>query len=68
MAVAEDYQDAILEAQAEVMDVVREVVREFVLPAVQKQARQMWANMPDDMKERFKQERPDEYAAFMKEK
>ena len=68
MAITNDYQDAILEAQAEAMDMVREVVREFVMPAVQKQARQMWATMPDEMKERFKMERPKEYAMFMKEK
>ncbi len=64
--IVEDYKDAILDAQAEVMDVVREVVREFVLPAVEKNAKALWAKMPDEKKEQFKQERPGEYDALMK--
>ncbi len=64
-SIANDYKDAVLEAQAELMEVMREVIGEFVLPAVQKQAKAMWMQMPDEMKEKFKAERPDEYKAFM---
>lgn len=61
-----DIKDAVLEAQADLTEIVRDTMRDMILPMVEKQARQMWATMPDEMKERFKQERPQEYAALMK--
>ncbi len=61
-----DVKEAILEAQAEMMELVRDVMMEAVLPQIKLQARKMWATMPDDMKERFKAERPQEYAELKK--
>lgn len=62
----EELQDAILDAQADVMDVLREVGREIVLPMIEKEAKIKWGQMSDEEKERFKMERPEDYAAFMK--
>ncbi len=61
-----DTRDAILEAQAEMMELVREVMKEIVTPQIKKEGRKLWATMPDEMKEQFKAERPDEYQEFMK--
>ncbi len=61
-----DVKEAILEAQAEMMELVRDVMMEAVLPKVKLEARKMWQSMPDEMKERFKAERPTEYADLMK--
>lgn len=62
-----DTRDAILEAQAEMMELVREVMQEIATPQIKMEGRKLWATMPDEMKEQFKAERPDEYAEFMKE-
>ncbi len=63
-----DFQDAILAAQAEVTESIRDIAREILADQAQRQARMMWLQMPDEMKEKFKAERPEEYAAFMKGK
>jgi len=63
-----DFQDAILAAQAEVTAEIRDIAREILADQAQRQARMMWLQMPDEMKEKFKQERPAEYAAFVKGK
>lgn len=62
-----DTREAILEAQAEMMELVREVMQEIVTPQIKNKGRKLWATMPDEMKEQFKAECPDEYADFMKE-
>lgn len=62
----DDMKDVILEAQAEVMELVREVMQEIVTPQIKLGGRKLWATMPDEMKEQFKAERPNEYAEFMK--
>ena len=61
----EEFQDAILEAQADVMEALREVGRDIVLPMIEQEAKKKWAQMSDEEKERFKAERPEDYAAFM---
>lgn len=61
-----DLKEIVVEVQAEAMELVREVLQEIVLPQVKMAARAKWAAMPDETKERFKQERPNEYAEFMK--
>ena len=61
----EEFQDAILEAQADVMEALREVGREIVLPMIEQEDKMKWAQMSDEENERFKAERPDDYAAFM---
>ena len=61
-----DAREAILEAQADMMEIVREVMQEIVTPQIKKEGRKLWATMPDEMKEQFKAERPAEYQEFMK--
>ena len=60
-----DMKDLLLEAQAEVQEVVRELLQELVMPMMRGQVKQMWMTAPDEMKEQFKAERPDEYKALM---
>lgn len=62
-----DIKDLMLEAQAEIQEVVREVVAELAKPRMMAQVRQMWLTAPDELKELFKRERPEDYAALMKE-
>lgn len=59
--------DATLEAQADITEVLREVVMEVVTPQIKIAARMKWARMTPEEKERFKQERPQEYKAFMEQ-
>jgi CO dehydrogenase/acetyl-CoA synthase alpha subunit len=60
-----DMRDLLLEAQAEVQEVVRELLQELIMPMMRPQVRQMWMTAPDEMKEQFKAERPEEYEALM---
>lgn len=60
-----DIRDVMLEAQAEVQAVMREVVADLMEPQILAQLRQMWATLPDEMKEQFMTDRPDEYEGLM---
>ena len=62
-----DVRDVMLEAQAEVQAIMREVVQELVRPQMMAQLRQMWMSAPDEVKEAFKRDKPQEYAALMEE-
>lgn len=62
-----DVRDVMLEAQAEVQAIMREVVQELVRPQMMAQLRQMWMGAPDEVKELFKRDRPQEYAALIEE-
>ena len=62
-----DIRDVTLEAQAEVQGIIREVVQELMRPQMMAQVKQMWLNAPDEMKELFKRERPQEYADLMED-
>lgn len=61
-----DLRDLMLEAQAEVQEIMREVMQEIALPAMTEMVRMQWAEMPEAMKEKFKAEQPEEYAALMR--
>jgi hypothetical protein len=60
-----DLNDIMLEAVAEVQEIVRELMTELAIPRSRAQIGQAWASSPDEMKEQFAQERPDDYAALM---
>ena len=60
-----DIRDLMLEAQAEVGAVMRDVVREMMEPQIMAQLKATWVQLPDVMKEQFKRERPQEYAELM---
>lgn len=64
--ISDEFKDAMLDAQADIMEAMRELLRELILPQIVKDARALWARMPDEMREQFKRERPEEYAALMK--
>lgn len=61
-----ELQDLMLEAMAEVQELVREFVNELTEPEQKVQLRQAWISLPDELKEKFKSERPQEYADMMK--
>ncbi|MBI5942881.1 MAG: hypothetical protein HY864_00815 [Chloroflexi bacterium] len=60
-----DLRDVMLEAQAEVQAVMREVVADLMEPQILAQLRQMWAGLPDELKEQFMTAKPDEYEGLM---
>lgn len=60
-----DLNDIILEATAEVQEIVRELLEELAEPYMQAQIRQAWMSAPDEMKDQFASERPEEYRALM---
>ena len=60
-----DLNDLMLEATAEVQEIIREIMEELAEPQMKAQAAAMWARMPDEMKELYAQERPEEYRAIM---
>ncbi len=62
-----DLRDVMLEAQAEVQAIMRDVVQELVRPQIMAQLRKMWMDAPDEVKEAFKRDKPQEYAALMEE-
>lgn len=62
----DDMKDVILEAQAEVMEIVRETLQEALAPQVKQAALGKWASMSADEKEQFKAERPQDYAALFR--
>lgn len=57
--------DATLEAQADISDVLHEVIKDAIMPQVKLAARMKWAGMTPEEKELFKQQRPEDYKAFM---
>ncbi len=61
-----DFQDVMLEAQAEVTEFMREFSKEMVEDDVEQAIHYFWSRMPDEMKEQFKREKPQEYAELKK--
>lgn len=60
-----DLNDIMLEAAAEVQEIVRELLEELTEPHMQTQLRQSWMSAPEEIKEQFARERPEEYRALM---
>jgi hypothetical protein len=60
-----DLNDIMLEAAAEVQEIIRELMQELAEPHIRAQVRQAWMSAPDEMKARFASERPEEYRALM---
>ena len=60
-----DLRDVMLEAQAEVQGIMREVLQEIALPQMLEKFMLQWATMPSAMKEKFAKERPEQYRALM---
>jgi hypothetical protein len=62
-----DIRDLMLEVEADVQVIMREVVQDFVKPQMMAQIKKMWITAPDEVKESFKRERPQEYAELMED-
>ncbi len=62
-----DLRDVMLEAIAGVREIFREVMIEATAPMVDMELRQMWAQMPQELKDRLAAERPEEYEMLMKQ-
>lgn len=60
-----DIRDIMLEATAEIQEIVREVMDELTEPHELEKVRQMWAAAPDEIKEQFMNEQPDDYRSLM---
>jgi len=60
-----DLRDIMLEATAEIQEIVRDVLNELAEPHVLAEIQRQWATLPDDQKEKFMNENPDEYRALM---
>lgn len=60
-----DLRDVILEAVSEVQEIIREETQELVAPVMQDKFVEIWVNLPDEMKEKFKVEQPEAYRALM---
>ena len=60
-----DFRDLMLKASADVQRLFMSFEQELQMPMVKGQMGELWATLPDEMKERFKQERPEEYHALM---
>ena len=61
-----DSRDILLEATAEVQEIIRDILTDLTAPQVKEQILTSWMTAPDEIKERFAQERPEEYAELMK--
>lgn len=61
-----DMQDAVLAATADVQRLVMETLQEMGEAEMLKKVRQMWMTMPPEMKEKFKDDRPEEYARLVR--
>lgn len=60
-----DLKDMMLEATAGVQSLMREFEKRLTMPKVKSQFSQLWMSLPDDAKEKFKTEKPQEYRALM---
>jgi len=56
-----DLRDVMLEAQAEVQSVMREVMEELAMPQMLEELRLMWAQMPPEKKAKYQQDQPEDY-------
>jgi ppGpp synthetase/RelA/SpoT-type nucleotidyltranferase len=63
----EDFElrDIMLEAVAEVQEIVREVMEELAEPQVRTEVQKMWMQMPQDMKDQYAADNPEEHKALM---
>ncbi len=66
MSIKDEFAEAALEAQAEMMQAIEEVMGEITAEEIMDEMSKVWVTMPDEAKERFKNERPEAYEMFMK--
>jgi hypothetical protein len=61
-----DPKDILLEATADIQEIMREVLADLTAPQVLAKIMESWATAPDELKEQFAQEHPEEYRELMK--
>ena len=59
-----DLRDLMLEATAEIQEIIREVMTDLTAPQIKQKILESWTTAPDELKEQFAQERPEEYQAI----
>ena len=62
-----DFRDMMLECIAEVKDAFREVMIELTEPVAEMELAMMWAQLPAELKDKLRAERPEEYAMLMEQ-
>ncbi len=62
-----DFQDVMLEAQAEVTEFMRDFAAEMVQADIIQGLHHFWSTLSDEMKEQFKRENPQAYAELKKQ-
>ena len=60
-----DLRDVMLEVVAAVQETMRELEREIMEPQIMDAVIEAWMSQPADVKEKFKQEKPEAYQAMM---
>lgn len=60
-----DFRDILLESIADVREIVRDVMIEMTAPMMDMELKKMWAQMPQELKDKLAAERPEEYQALM---
>lgn len=59
-----DYQDLVLGVQAELQDIMEEVIQDLLEPIQEQALRMKWVTLPDEIKERIRKEMPDTFSAI----
>ncbi len=62
-----DLRDIMLEAIAEVREVFRAVMIDLTKPMVELELARVWSTLPPEMKDKMRQEMPEEYEMLMQE-
>lgn len=60
-----DFKDMLLEVEADMTEIVNEVLAELQLPMMKQALRVRWATMPDELKEQLLDEQPELYEQIM---
>jgi hypothetical protein len=60
-----DLRDVMLEATARAQKLLMEFQKQIAMPMMKGKMAEMWQTLPDEMKERFAKEKPNEYHALM---
>jgi hypothetical protein len=60
-----DLRDLMLEAQAEVTEILQEITQEILEPQMVQALRLRWGTMPDEAKELLKKQQPETYNRLM---
>jgi hypothetical protein len=61
-----DLRDLLLEVEADVTELINEVMQELQLPQMKTALRVRWMTMPDELKEQIKDEQPKVYEQIMR--